>query len=100
MGKLTMMHLAVLLEDKGNEMDPAREAEMKVEACQMIVEGWNAWNGLGMWEETCADYHSMMEKKDTEDLQEILGALEAKERLELEAERDIDLTRMDKDMEI
>ena len=42
----------------------------------------------------------MMEEKDTEDVQEILGVLEAKERVELEAERELDLSRMDQDMEI
>ena len=53
-----------------------------------------------MWEEVCADYRSMMEERDTEDVQEILGALEARKRVELEAERELDLTRMDQDMEI
>ena len=42
----------------------------------------------------------MMEEKDTEDVQEILGVLEAKERVELEAKRELDLSRMDQDMEI
>jgi hypothetical protein len=42
----------------------------------------------------------MMEEKDTEDVQEILEALEAKERVELEAERELDLSRMDQDIEI
>jgi hypothetical protein len=53
-----------------------------------------------MWEEACVEYRSMMEEKDTEDVQEILEALETKERVELEAERELDLSRMDQDIEI
>ena len=94
------MHLAALLEDEGYEVDATREGEMKVEVHRMIVEGWNTWNGSEMWIEACEEYRSMMEEKDTEDVQEILGALEAKERVELEAERELDLSRMDQDLEI
>ena len=55
-----------------------------------------------MWEAAYVDYRSMMKEKDTEDVQEILVVLEAKKReeVELEAERELDLSRMDQDMEI
>ena len=99
-GKLATIHLAALLEDEGYEVDATREEEMKIEGRQMVLEGWRAWNGGGMWEEACIEYRSMMEEKDTEDVQEILEVLEAKERVELEAERELDLSRMDQDIEI
>ena len=55
-----------------------------------------------MWIAACEDYCSMMEEKDTKDVQEILIALKAKEReeVELEAERELDLSRMNQNIEI
>ena len=63
---------------------------------------WVSKDGADLWKSVCEDYREEAEEKDDEDAQGVAAALARKEieEKEVEAERLLDLSRMDIELEV